>query len=67
MSSKTAQFWDDAIVQAILNETFDLAKMRTVDLASVGQVGQILPALYFALNLQSATVSTRFADIRRGQ
>jgi len=24
------------------------------------QVGQILPALYFALNLQGATVSTRF-------
>jgi hypothetical protein len=32
-----------------------------VDLASVQQVGQILPALYFALNLQGATVSTQFA------
>jgi hypothetical protein len=56
--------WDDAILQAILNETLDLAKIRTVDLASVQQVGQILPALYFALNLQGATVSTQFAVAR---
>ena len=53
--------WDDDILQAILQETLELAKIRTVDLASVEQVGQILPALYFALNLQGATVSTQFA------
>ncbi len=55
--------WDDTIIQAILSETLDLAKIRTVDLASVQQVGQILPALYFALNLQGATVSTQFATL----
>jgi hypothetical protein len=27
-------------------------------------VGQILPALYFALNLQGATVSTQFAVLQ---
>jgi hypothetical protein len=55
--------WDDALLQAILEETLELAKIRTVDLASVQQVGQILPALYFALNLQGATVSTVFANL----
>jgi hypothetical protein len=53
--------WDGAILQAILAETLELAKIRTVDLASVQQVGSILPALYFALNLQGATISTQFA------
>jgi hypothetical protein len=52
--------WDDAMLQAILGEALQLAKIRSVDLASVGTVGQILPALYFALNLQSAAISTRF-------
>jgi hypothetical protein len=55
--------WDDDILQAILQETLELAKIRTVDLGSVEQVGQILPALYFALNLQGATVSTQFAAL----
>jgi hypothetical protein len=54
------EFWDDALLQAVLAETLELAKIRTVDLASVQQVGQILPALYFALNLQQATISTQF-------
>jgi hypothetical protein len=56
--------WDDATLQAILAETLELAKIRTVDLASVGTVGQILPALYFALNLQGATISTQFAEVK---
>jgi hypothetical protein len=56
--------WDDEILQAILAETLELAKIRTVDLASVQQVGQILPALYFALNLQGATISTQFAILK---
>jgi hypothetical protein len=56
--------WDDQILQAVLAETLELAKIRTVDLASVQQVGHILPALYFALNLQGATVSTQFAVLK---
>jgi hypothetical protein len=56
--------WDDQILQAVLAETLELAKIRTVDLASVQGVGQILPALYFALNLQGATVSTQFAVLQ---
>jgi hypothetical protein len=52
--------WDDDVLLATLQETLDLAKIRTVDLDSVQQVGQILPALYFALNLQGASMSANF-------
>jgi hypothetical protein len=52
--------WDDDLVIGTIQETLELAKIRTVDLDSVLRVGQILPALYFALNLQDATVSTNF-------
>src|SRR5262249_29984830 len=60
----TRLFWDDDIIQAILGETLDLAKIRAVDLASVNATGQILPALYFPLNLESATISTQFAVLK---
>jgi hypothetical protein len=53
----TRATWDDDLVLGILEETLELAKIRTVDLDSVQQVGQILPALYFPFNLKSATIS----------
>ena len=53
--------WDDDLVTGILQEALELTKIRTVDLDSVQEVGQILPALYFALNLKGATISTNFA------
>ncbi len=53
-------FWDDQLIQATLEETLQLAKLRSVDLDSMVDVGQILPALYVPFNLQEATVSTRF-------
>ena len=52
--------WDDDLISGILEETYELARIRSVDLDSVLRVGQILPALYFALNLKGATVSTNF-------
>jgi hypothetical protein len=55
--------WDDDLVTGILQEALELAKIRTVDLDSVQQVGQILPALYFAMNLQGATIATNFASM----
>jgi hypothetical protein len=55
--------WDDAILVAILRETLELAQIRAVDLASIQQVGQILPALYFALNLHGATVSAQLGAL----
>jgi hypothetical protein len=56
--------WDDDLISSVLQETLELAKIRTVDLDSVLRVGQILPALYFALNLQGATVSTSFLSVK---
>jgi hypothetical protein len=53
--------WDADLVTGILEETLELAKIRSVDLASLQQMGQILPALYFALNFKAATVSINFA------
>jgi hypothetical protein len=56
--------WDDDLIAGTLQEALELAKIRTVDLNSVLRVGQILPALYFALNLQGATVSTNFLTVK---
>lgn len=53
--------WDADLISAILEETLELAKIRSVDLSSLQQMGPILPALYFTLNLKSATVSANFA------
>jgi hypothetical protein len=58
------QTWDDDLLAGTLQETLELAKIRTVDLNSVLRVGEILPALYFALNLQGATVSTNFLSVK---
>ena len=59
----TRQAWDLGLVQTILEETLALAKIRAVDLASIQQVGQILPALYFPFNLQGATIATPFLPV----
>jgi hypothetical protein len=58
------QFWNDDLVLAILQETLELAKIRTVDLDTLQQVGQVLPALYFPFNLQQATISTIFYPVK---
>jgi hypothetical protein len=53
--------WDSDLITGILEETLELAKIRSVDLSSLQQMGQILPALYFTLNFKAATVSANFA------
>jgi hypothetical protein len=58
--------WDLDLVRAILDETLDLAKVRAVDLVSIQEVGQILPALYFPFNLQGATPATHFMEVAAG-
>ena len=55
--------WDPTLVRAILEETLALAKVRTVDLAAIQRVGQLLPGLYFPFNVDNATPSTHFLDI----
>jgi hypothetical protein len=50
-------------LEAILLETFDLARVRAVTpelLAAHTDLEQLLPALYFGLNLSNDTVSTDF-------
>jgi hypothetical protein len=49
--------WDDDLVLATINETLDLAKIRSVDLEGLNDFGQILPALWFAFNPDGQTVS----------
>jgi hypothetical protein len=56
--------WDDDLVCALLEETLELTKIRTVDLQSIHQVGQILPGLYFPLNLRGATPSVSFSVVK---
>lgn len=51
--------WDDAALAQVLRETLTLARVRTVDLGSVAQGGQVLPALYFPFNLEEDTISMR--------
>jgi hypothetical protein len=55
--------WDEEAMLAILNETLDLAKIRTVDLDSIQEVGQVLPGLYFPFNDQRETISADILDI----
>ena len=59
VSPDTRPTWDDEALQAILNETFDLAAVRTVDLDSVDLVGQLLPALYLPFNPSGETVAVK--------
>jgi len=64
----TRPVWDDELVRSILEETLELLRVRTVDLDSIQQVGQILPALYFPFNLRGDTISFRpgFVRIQQG-
>jgi hypothetical protein len=60
------------MLEATVAQTFDLAKLRAVDLDALGavgldmpqRVGHFLPALYFALNLKGVTAATNFSTER---
>jgi hypothetical protein len=58
--------WDIVALEAIALEALDLARLRAVDPETLEQqtdIGQLLPALCFALNLQNHTVSTDFRRV----
>lgn len=55
--------WDDEALQAVVAETLDLAKMRAVDLESLGGLGQLLPALFFPFNPDDETISLEFSEL----
>jgi hypothetical protein len=54
------QRWDFETLAAILNETLDLVKIRGVDGRLLGELGQLLPAIYFASNTNDDTIVAKF-------
>jgi hypothetical protein len=53
------QWTADMLVQVLL-ETMDLTRIRAVGPEALGELGQYLPATYFAFNAQNDTISTDF-------
>ena len=45
-------------LREVIEQTIDLSKIRTVDLAGLGVWGQIIPALYLPYNYNNDTIST---------
>jgi hypothetical protein len=56
-----AKRWQLEWLVATLNETLDLAKVRAVDSELLGELGQVLPAIYLADSTDDVTVQTKFA------
>jgi hypothetical protein len=52
--------WDLETMEAILLETFELARLRSVDMTSLLGLGHYLPALYYADNVAGDTISVDF-------
>lgn len=52
--------WSDDLIEATIFDALQLAKVRTVDSESLGDVGQLLPALYVPFNTAGDTASTDF-------
>ncbi len=53
--------WDLASIEAVIQETLEFARLRSVDGAALSQdpdYGQLLPALYVAFNSDGDTIST---------
>ena len=64
MLSDLLKPWDAATLETILNETLDLAKLRTVSYDALSHLGHFLPALLLANNVggdpKGDTVSSEF-------
>ena len=57
----TEPTWDLDTLIAIVSETLDLAKFRVVDIDLLGELGQVLPAIYLATNEANQTIATTFS------
>ncbi|MBU8919332.1 hypothetical protein BGM25_25165 [Bacillus sp. FJAT-29953] len=57
--------WDENTLEAILLETLELSKLRAVDSAALGDLGQYLPALYFAFNSANETIGMNLYDFSK--
>ncbi|HVG77319.1 MAG TPA: hypothetical protein VNF03_04210 [Patescibacteria group bacterium] len=52
--------WTQGDLNRVLLETLELAKLRAVDPAALGEIAHWLPALHFAFNVDNDAVSTDF-------
>ncbi|HWM12084.1 MAG TPA: hypothetical protein VNO82_22170, partial [Solirubrobacteraceae bacterium] len=52
--------WTLGGLNRVLIETLELAKLRAVDPAALGEIAHWLPALHFAFNVEGDAVSTDF-------
>jgi hypothetical protein len=59
----TATSWTLPIVEGTLLDAIEMARLRTVDLDSLGDVGHFLPALLFAINLGDTTPDAISTDL----
>lgn len=59
--------WDENTLEAILLETLELSKLRAVDSAALSDLGQYLPALYFAFNSANETIGMNLYDFSKGK
>ncbi|MGE3177736.1 MAG: hypothetical protein AB7O32_09715, partial [Vicinamibacterales bacterium] len=50
--------WTDGLVERTLTDALRLARVRTVDLEALQEIGQLLPALYLPHNTAGDTAST---------
>jgi len=57
------QDWTAETLRRVLMETLDLAKLRAVDVGSLGAIAQHLPGLYLAFNPSDHAVSTDFRPL----
>ena len=55
--SDTGTTWSFTEIEAIVNETIDLARIRPVD-SDMISIGQLMPAVLLAANTQNKTIST---------
>jgi hypothetical protein len=55
--------WTVGTLNRVLIETFELARMRALDPAALGDVAHYLPALHFAFNVDGDAVATDFSGI----
>jgi hypothetical protein len=53
--------WDYETLVEIVGETLDLAKVRAVDPSLLGDLAQLLPAIYLPMNLGGEVVATNLA------
>ena len=55
--------WTVFTLNRVLIETFELARMRALDPAALGDIAHYLPALHFAFNIDGDAVATDFSGI----